>query len=276
MAIKRTTGEKTFEVFNILFMIVLMIITLYPLLYVAFASVSVPTRMVKHTGILFFPLGFTLDSYINVLKNPNISTGYANTIFYVLVGTSVNLILTSFGAYVLSRKRVYWRNAIMFIAVFTMFFSGGLIPMYLQVKGLGLINTRWALIFPTALSTFNLIIMRTSFAAIPDSMEESAKIDGANDFIVLFKIIIPLSLPVIAVMILFYGVGRWNDWFQAMIYLRKRALYPLGVGATKYYSAKIVRAGVTRQRAPLCRVVRIGAAADDGFVERRFAVFDCQ
>lgn len=227
MRIRRTAGEKSFEMFNITFMILIMTVTLYPFLYVVFASISIPSRMIQHTGILYHSLGFSLNSYIYVFENPNIMIGYANTIFYVVVGTGINLLLTAFGAYVLSRKRVYWKNAIMFLAVFTMFFNGGLIPTFLQVKALGLLNSRWSVILPTAINTFNLIVMRTAFQGIPDSMEESAKLDGANDFVVLFKIIWPLSLPVIAVMVLFYGVGHWNDWFQAMLYIRSRGLYPL-------------------------------------------------
>lgn len=227
MIIRRSAGEKVFDVFNIAFMIVLMIATLYPFLYVAFASISQPARMVQHQGILWGPLGFSIKSYKLVFQNPMILRGYGNTILYMLTGTVLNVFMTALGAYVLSRKGVYFRNLIMFITVFTMFFSGGLIPFYLVVRGLGMADKIWALILPTAISTYNLIIMRTAFAGIPDSMEESAKIDGANDFIVLFRVIIPLSMPVVAVMILFYGVGHWNAWFNAMIFLKTREMYPL-------------------------------------------------
>lgn len=227
MAIRRSVGERIFEVINTIFMVLLIIVTLYPFLHVAFASISNPSLLIKHKGPLFFPLGINFGAYDMVFKNPMIGKGYENTIFYVVVGTALNLFITSLSAYVLSRKGVYWKNLLMFMAVFTMFFSGGLIPFYLQVKALGLTDQRWALIFPTAMSTFNLIVMRTSFAAIPDSMEESARIDGANDFTILFRIIVPLSLPVVSVMILFYGVGHWNSWFNAMIFLRNRELYPL-------------------------------------------------
>lgn len=227
MAIRRSTGERVFEIFNTVLMLLLMAITSYPFLHVAFSSISEPSALVKHQGPLLMPLGFELGAYEMVFKNPMITKGYANTLFYVIIGTTVNLFITSLSAYVLSRKGVYWKNVLMFIAVFTMFFSGGLIPFYLQVKSLGLTDTRWALIFPIAMSTFNMIVMRTSFQGIPDSMEESAKMDGANDFTVLFRIILPLSLPTIAVMVLFYGVGHWNAWFHAMIFLRSRELYPL-------------------------------------------------
>lgn len=227
MTIKPTKGESIFQIINTLLMLLLIIITLYPFIHVAFASISEPSQLVKHRGVLARPLGISINAYKVVFQNPNILTGYVNTLIYVVAGTTINLIMTSTGAYVLSRKNVYWRNALMFMAVFTMFFGGGMIPSYLQVRRLGMTDTRWALLIPGAISTYNLIIMRTSFAAIPDSLEESAKIDGATDFTVLFRIIIPLSLPVIAVMILYYGVGHWNSWFSAMIYLRDRALYPL-------------------------------------------------
>lgn len=227
MVVNRSTSEKIFDAVNVLFMIILMIITLYPFIYVFFASVSVPSHLVSHRGLLLRPLGFEIGSYKMVFNNPMISTGYLNTLIIVIVGTFINIIMTSIGAYILSRKGFYLKNLYTFLVVFTMFFSGGLIPMYLTVQALHLTDTRLALIIPGAISTWNLIVMRTSFASIPESLEESARIDGANDFTILFKVILPLSLPVVAVMILFYGVAHWNSWFNAMIYLRKRELYPL-------------------------------------------------
>lgn len=226
-AIKRTIGERTFDVFITLLLSALIVVTLYPFLYVVFASVSAPELLIRHRGLLFFPLGWNTASYTRVLSNPMIIKGYQNTLTIVVLGTTLNLLMTSLGAYVLSRKGVMLKNLIMFLVVFTMFFSGGLIPFYLQVRGLGLADKLWALIFPTLISTWNLIVMRTSFQAIPDSMEESARLDGANDLHILFLIILPLSLPVVAVMILFYGVGHWNAWFNAMIFLRSRTKYPL-------------------------------------------------
>ena len=172
-------------------------------------------------------LGFTLDAYKAVLDNPMISTGYRNTIFYVVAGTALNLFMTALGAYALSRRNVYFKDFFMFAIVFTMVFHGGLIPTYLVVGNLGLLNTPWALIVPGAISTFNLIIMRTAFQQVPISLEESARMDGANDFTILFRVIIPLSMPVIAVMILWYTVGHWNSYFSELIYLRDRELYPL-------------------------------------------------
>jgi putative aldouronate transport system permease protein len=208
-------------------MLALMVFTLYPFLYVLFASFSNPAELIDHRGLLLTPVGFSLESYKFVFENPMISIGYINTLIYVIVGTALNLLLTSFAAYALSRKGVRFVGPIMFGIVFTMFFSGGLIPTYLNMRNLGLLDSRWAMILPSAISTWNLLVMRTSFAGIPAALEESARIDGANDFRILFQIIIPVSLPIMAVMTLFYGVGHWNAFMDALIYLRDRDLYPL-------------------------------------------------
>lgn len=224
---KKSTGELVFDIFNHIFLVLVAIICLYPMIYVLFASFSQPSLLAKHRGILFGPLGFTLKGYELVFDNPNIITGYINTIIYVVAGTALSLLLTTFGAYALSRKDLLWRKQIMFLVTFTMFFSGGLIPFYLVVMQLKMINTRWAIIIPGAISVWNLIVMRTSFQSIPESLIESAKIDGANDFIILFRIVIPVSIATIAVMTLFYAVGQWNGWFNAMIFLRDRDLFPL-------------------------------------------------
>ena len=157
-----------------------------------------------------------------------ILTGYRNTLFYVIAGTTLNVFMTALGAYALSRRDLLFKNPIMFFIVFTMFFGGGLIPTYFLVgQTLHMQDTPWALIVPGAITTINLIIMRTAFNAVPASLEEAARIDGANDWTILFKIYLPLSWPVVAVMILFYGVAHWNSFFPAMVYLRTRELYPL-------------------------------------------------
>lgn len=224
---KETVGSKIFNMCNALFMIIMMVITFYPMLYVVFASFSVPSKFTSHAGILLRPAGFSVSSYQAVLKNPMIRVGYVNTIIIVVVGVVLGVLLTSMGAYFLSRKKIMLKNAFMMFIVFTMFFNGGLIPFYLTVTKMHLDRSLLALILPVAINTFNLIIMRTAFMAIPDSMEESAKLDGAGHFTILFRIIIPLALPTVAVMLLFYGVGYWNAWFNAMIFLRDRELYPL-------------------------------------------------
>jgi len=225
--IKVSKGEKIFNVINIILMIFIMIITVYPLVHVLFASVSDSNQLLAHRGLLLKPIGFNFAAYKMVFKNPMIVRGYLNTIFVVVVGVTINIIMTSLAAYVLSRKEVLWKSTMMFFIVFTMFFSGGLIPFYFTVKKLHIDNSYLALILPVAINTFNLIIMRTSFAAIPDSLEESAKLDGASHFTILFRIILPLSLPIVAVMVLYYSVAHWNAWFNAMIFIQDRNLYPL-------------------------------------------------
>lgn len=227
MVVKHGGFEKIFDLFNVLLLGVLSLVFLYPIVYVVFASLSDPAQLVKHTGVLLAPQGFSLSGYEMVWSNPNIGKGYINTIFYVIVGTAVNLLLTSMGAYVLSRKGFYLRRILTMGVVFTMYFSGGLIPFYLTVKGFGLYDSRLALVLPVAINTWNLIVMRTSMAQIPDSLEDAAKIDGANDFGILFRIFIPVIKSTMAVIILFYAVQHWNSWFNAMIFLRERGKYPL-------------------------------------------------
>lgn len=224
---KLTRGEKIFNVFNIAFLSLVMVITIYPFLYVIFASFSEPARLMQQRGLLLAPLGFTLEGYKMVFANPSILSGYTNTIIYVVLGTALNIFATSIAAYGLSRKNVYWSKYIMMMITFTMFFGGGMIPTYLLMKNLHLLNTRWVLILPGAIAVWNLIIMKTSFEGIPVSLEEAAKIDGANELVILWKIILPLSKATLAVMALFYAVGHWNSWFGAMIYIRDRELYPL-------------------------------------------------
>lgn len=224
---KLTRGERTFGYFNILFMLVLCAVTLYPFLYVALASLSDATSLLQQRGIMLKPAGFDLGAYKAVFENPMIVKGYQNTLVYVFLGTAINLLMTAIGAYVLSRPNLYFKNIIMFFIVVTMVFHGGLIPSYLLVNDLGMMNTMWAILIPGAINTFNMIIMRTSFQGIPVSLEESARMDGAGDWKILFRIVIPLSMPVIAVMILWYAVGHWNSYFNALIYLRNREAYPL-------------------------------------------------
>ncbi|WP_195572184.1 carbohydrate ABC transporter permease [Paenibacillus sp. 1001270B_150601_E10] len=222
-----SVGEKVFVGFNTVFMLLLCFVTLYPFIYVGFASLSDPASLAAHRGLLLLPLDMNFSAYKAVFDNPMITTGYRNTLIYVVCGTAINLLLTSIGAYVLSRRNLYFKNILMLLIVITMFFGGGLIPTYLLINKLGMLNTVWALLIPGAISTFNMIIMRTGFQSVPISLEESARIDGANDLVILFRIIIPLSMPVIAVMILWYAVGHWNSYFSALIYLRDRELFPL-------------------------------------------------
>lgn len=228
MHIKESMSRKIFNVCNVLFMCALIVVTLYPLAYVVLASFSESAKLMAHDGLLLKPAGFSLAAYKNVFHNPNILTGYKNTLIILVCGTTLNLFLTSMTAYVLSRKNVLLNSFFSIMIVFTMFFSGGMIPTYLLVKSLGITDTYLALLLPSAISTYNLIIMRTGFAAIPDSLEESAKIDGARHITIFWKIILPLAKPTVAVILLYYGVSHWNSWFNAMMYLpRRRDLRPL-------------------------------------------------
>ena len=219
--------RSVFPLFNGLLLALVGLLCLYPLLYIVFASRSEPDRIMKHTGLLLGPLGFTFEGYELAFRNPNILTGYMNTIFYVVVGTALSLIVTAAGAFVTSRKDALLARPIMLGVVFTMYFSGGLIPLFLLVNNLGLYNTRTAIILVGLVNTWNLIVMRTSFLGIPDSLEESAKIDGASPMTIFTRIYLPLSKPMLATMTLFYGVGNWNSWFNHMIYLQDRDKFPL-------------------------------------------------
>ena len=223
----KSMGDKIFSSIVYSVMGLFSLLCLYPMLHVLFASFSDPMKLMLHKGVLFHPLGFSLEGYKVVFQNPSVPVSYLNTIFYVTLGTAINMIFTTFGAYALSRKGYMFKKTITFLIVFTMYFSGGLIPNFLLVKQLDLYNTVWALVLPGAISTWNLIVMKTSFQAIPASLEESARIDGANDFVILWKIFLPVAKATLAVMILFYAVGHWNSWFNAMVYLRDRGKYPL-------------------------------------------------
>lgn len=224
----QTKGEIAFRyLFNYPFLILLSFICLYPMLYVVFASFSEPTQYMAHRGALWGSLGFTTSSYVHVFNNPNIFTGYRNTFWILGVALPINMLLTIIGGYFISRRGVMWFKPIMLFILFTMYFSGGLIPGFLLIRNLGLLDSRWALVLPSAISTFNMIILRTAMHALPDSLEESAKLDGAGHLRILFQIVVPLVKPTLAVLVLFYGVQHWNSWFPAMIFLSTRALFPL-------------------------------------------------
>ncbi len=227
MVYYNTLEQKIFNIITAFILIILSLIIIYPVVYVLFASLSDPVKLMSNTKVLVKPLGFSVEAYKLVFKHPLLLSSYKNTIIYVVVGTSINLFMTTLGAYVLSRRDAFFKKYIMIMVVITMFFGGGLIPSWLLVKNLGMLDTMWALVIPGAISAWNMIIMRTGFMALPSSLEESATIDGANDFVILWRIILPMAKPVIAVMVLFYGVSHWNSWFGAMIYLRSREKYPL-------------------------------------------------
>lgn len=225
--VKLSAGDRAFSWGVNLILIIFCAIIIFPLLHIIAGSFSDPMSLLLGE-VGFWPKGFTLDMYERVFKNSDIWRGYGNTIVYTVVGTAISVTLTAFGAYPLSRKDFYGRNFFMGIFVFTMFFTGGMIPTFLIVQRLGLLNSMWALVLPTAVSTYNMIIMRTFFqSTIPFELVESAELDGCNDLRIFFSIVIPLSGPIFAVMVLFYGVAQWNAWFPALLYISDRALYPL-------------------------------------------------
>ena len=225
--IKKSKGAAIFDTVNVTLMIVISLCMLYPMLYVIFASFSDPTTFTKHSGLLLSPAGFSLESYKLAFENPMLFRGYLNTIIIILVSVTLSMILTSLCAYVLSRKDFKLRKFCTVAIVITMFFSGGMIPFYFTVKDLGLENNMWSLILPTAINTFNMIILRTSFESIPSALVESASIDGAGHWTILFRIILPLSKATLAVLVLYYAVANWNSWFNAMLFINDREKYPL-------------------------------------------------
>jgi putative aldouronate transport system permease protein len=224
---KETTADRLFGLLVYVGLLIIVIVVLYPLLYVLSASISNPELVVNGTMWLW-PTDITLEGYSKIFHNKEILTGYGNTILYTVVGTAINIVMTILAAYPLSRKDFAGRGVITAMIVFTMFFSGGLIPTYLLVKNLHMMNTIWALVIPGAVSVWNIIIMRTFFQnGIPNEIQESASIDGCSNIGILWRIVLPLSMPIIAVLILFYSVGHWNSYFSALIYLTRRSDYPL-------------------------------------------------
>lgn len=220
-------GDKIFNGCNIILVGIFTLVILYPLLFVVFASLSDPRHIFDHV-LLLWPRGFTLEGYKRVFANGDIWMGFKNAVIYTALGTVVNVVMTTLAAYPLSRRDFRGRNVVTMLFTFTMFFSGGLIPTYIVNEGLGIVNTMWVMIIPGAVSVYNMIIMRTYFQQnIPIELEESAFIDGATDIQLLLKVVLPLSTPILAVMMMFYGVGRWNGYFDAMIYLSDRSLFPL-------------------------------------------------
>ena len=219
-----STGDKVFIILVYVLLSAVMLIVLYPLIYIISASFSDPQAVVSGKVVLW-PVDVTLRGYKAVFKNPKILTGFMNSFFYMGVGTVVNLIMTMLCAYPLSRKEFTARNKIAALFVFTMYFSGGLMPSYMIVNKLGLINTRWAMIIPSAMSTYNMIIARTYMVnSIPDELYEAAQIDGCSPFKYLLKVIVPLSKPILAVLALYYGIAKWNNYFDAMLYLNDASI----------------------------------------------------
>ena len=223
---KDTVSRKIFVVINAVLLALVAILSLYPIIYCFLISISESDKVMGNVGFVWKPLGFSLAAYKMVLTNPNIGTGYLNTIFIVVVGTAVNMLLTSMAAYFLTRKMVL-NKILMPMIVFTMYFNGGLVPSFLLVNNLGLYDKIFAVIIPTAISAYNLIVLKAGFATIPESLIESAELDGAGPWRTLFQIVIPLAKASLAVITLYYAVAHWNDWFNAQIYLQTPKKFPL-------------------------------------------------
>lgn len=226
---ERSRNDIAFQRIINIIAVLIAVITLYPLIYVLSASFSEPINILNGK-VWFFPVGFSADAYRKVLHSANILVGYRNTILYSLVGTTLNVLLTIMAAYPLSLKDFKGRNVITFMITFTLFFSGGMIPSYINVKNLGLLNSPLAVIIPGAINATNMLIMRNYFMhSIPAEMREAADIDGCTPLGTLFRIILPLSKSILIVIALYYFVGHWNSYFDAMLYLRKVELHPLQV-----------------------------------------------
>ena len=222
-----SASDRAFDIINYILLSVVLLITAYPLYYVLVASVSDPFKVYAGQTMLF-PVGFSWGGYERIFQDAMITRGYLNSITYTFLGTTVSVLLTCISGYALSKKTLPGRRAIMLFLLFTMYFNGGLIPTYLTVRDVGLFNTLWALIIPNAVSVYNLIIARTFFESnIPESLTEAASIDGSSNIGTMIRIVMPLSTPIIAVMVVFYAVGLWNNWFDALIYTTKSDMAPL-------------------------------------------------
>lgn len=223
----QSKSDKIFEAVNCFLLLILTLVMIYPLYFVLIASFSEPSEVAKGM-VIFTPKGFSITAYKNILKEANVWIGYRNTIFYTIFGTVYNLVLTIPSAYVLTKRHLPGRMILTWFFFITMYFSGGMIPTYLTIKQLGLINSPWVMVLGTGVSCWNLIVTRQFFSSsIPDELYESASIDGASDFHMFFRIAIPLAAPIIAVMALFYGVGHWNSYYRALLYIRTTKFYPL-------------------------------------------------
>jgi putative aldouronate transport system permease protein len=224
--VRQSLGETVFDAVNYAVLTFFALACVFPFVYVLVFSFTPYEDYLAHP-LRFIPERPTLQAYSQILRMRLLQTGYINTIIISICGTALNLFLLCISAYPLSKKNLKGRGIIMSLIIFTMFFSGGMIPMYSLIRSLKLMNTYWALILPGAISTYNLILMRNFISGIPDSLEESAIIDGANEIVVLFKIILPLSMPAIFTFLLFHAVGYWNSYFDSVLYITRRNMWPL-------------------------------------------------
>ena len=222
------TGYRVFSVFNTCLLVLILFLTAYPVYFVLIASISDPTKMVANYGLMWLPhFPLSLTSYRMVFRHSLLLSGFGNTLFIVIVGLAFNMVLTVLGAYLLSLKNSLLKKPIAYLILFTMYFSGGIVPGYLNIKSLHLMNTLWALILPGAISTYNMLIMRSAIGALPDALMEAAKLDGASHFQRILNVVVPLTGATSAVLMLYYAVGHWNAWFNASIYLQDNEKLPI-------------------------------------------------
>lgn len=227
MKIKDSTGVKIFQAVNYVLLTLLCVVTLYPLVHVLMASFSNGNDLIAHQGPLLWPKRPSYEAFILIFEDGQLFRSFGNTIYICAVSLVISMIMTAFGAYFLTRKEAIGRKTIMALIMVTMYFGGGLIPSYLVIQTLGLYNTYWALILPGAIGTYNMIVLRTAFNAIPESLYEAARIDGAGHFRILATLMVPLAKASLAVITLYYLVGHWNAWFGASIYIEDAEKYPL-------------------------------------------------
>ena len=224
----KSKGYTVFTVFNYIILTFIGLVCLYPLYYVVIASFSDPVKLISHDGFLLLPLkDYTLAGYRMVFQNKLVMSGYKNTLIVLVVGVCINMILTILGAYVIAQRKLLLRKPLTIFIIVTMYFSGGMIPAYLNVRDLGMMDSLMALIMPSAINTSNLLIMRSAFMSVPESLSEAAEIDGASHRQILFQVMVPLVKATMAVLVLYYGVAHWNSWFNASIYLRSSDKFPL-------------------------------------------------
>ena len=258
-ALKKSFGDKVFTGISLIILSVIMISIFYPIWVVLMASFSSPVRIYE-SKFLFWIKDFTLASYKMVIENANFVRGFVNSVLYTVVGTAVNVVLNICAAYPLSKTHFKGKSFFTLLFTFTMFFSGGLIPSYLLMNQLKLLNSFWVMILPGAVNMFNVIVMRTYFQSrIPLELEEAAKVDGCTNFRLLIKIVLPLSVPIIAVISLYYGVGHWNDFFTALVYITDKKLFPL----------QMVLRGILLQNQLMGALDQI--ATDEGYSDRMMA-----
>jgi putative aldouronate transport system permease protein len=226
--VKETGGYRAFQVVNAVVLVAIMLVTLYPFVNVLAQSFS-SEGFITSGQVNLVPRGFNVATYKTVMADSLFWTNYRNTVVYTVVGTAIAMVLTTTFAYAISKKHLRGRGVFIGLAVFTMFFNGGLIPNYVLINGIGFTNTIWAIVIPNAISVFNLLVMKSFFESMPEDLEEAAAIDGLSTYGTLLRIVLPLSKAVMATMVLFYAVSFWNSWFSAFLYLDRSELFPVTV-----------------------------------------------